>query len=86
LRLESGGAATIELLARGEALFMDSSNGGELSFDRFAEADADEDGTITTTELENAVSTDLATPSLYFRTVSALGEALTGVPSGLTCL
>lgn len=84
LRLSTGDEAELDVLARGEALFIDSSQGGALSFSRFANADTDADGFISMTELgfyEN-------TPdefSLYTLVVFELFKSFTS-PSNVECL
>lgn len=85
LHLSPGDEAEVEILARGEALFVDSSQGGALSFSRFADADTDGDGFISMAELLHSEGPD-ADPSLYTRVVSELLAAFTSPSHGLECL
>ena len=86
LHLSTGEKADVEILAHGEALFADSSQGGALSFSRFADADADADGFISMAELLHAESPDADTDSLYEHVVSELLAAFTSPSDGLVCL
>jgi len=84
VHLDAGAQVTVELTARGEALFaQDSLSEESLSFDSFAAADRDGDGFITTVEL--ATSQVRTGTTLYDETLSALREKFSTVASGADC-